>query len=139
MTVTFEWKGEEFKRAVVPVFTKGLQAAADEGADMAARTIKARAASGGEVGAGGGRVSKPGESPTTQVGVLRQSINASKVKALVSRIGTNLAYGLHLELGTSKMAHRPWLRPAVLSNRGRRRMQRRFVAVATREFSRIRL
>lgn len=53
--------------------------------------------------------SKPGEPPHVQTGRLRGSI-AYEVEGNVARIGTNVIYGRHLELGTSKMAPRPWLR-----------------------------
>lgn len=53
--------------------------------------------------------SKPGEPPHVQTGRLRASV-AYEVEGKVARIGTNVIYGRHLELGTSKMAPRPWLR-----------------------------
>jgi hypothetical protein len=32
-------------------------------------------------------------------------------------LGTNVPYGLYTELGTKKMAARPWLRPALVRAR----------------------
>lgn len=57
----------------------------------------------------GANPSKPGEPPHVQTGRLRASV-AYEVAEQVARIGTNVIYGRHLELGTSKMAPRPWLR-----------------------------
>lgn len=53
--------------------------------------------------------SKPGEPPHVQTGRLRASV-AYEVDGQVARIGTNVIYARHLELGTSRMAARPWLR-----------------------------
>lgn len=57
--------------------------------------------------------SRPGEPPRKQTGHLRRSIAYEVDRTnLVARIGTNLAYGRYLELGTRRMAPRPWLRRA---------------------------
>ncbi len=64
-----------------------------------------------------GERSAPDESPRLECGQLRRSIawEVDKEK-LVARVGTNLKYGKFLELGTSKMAARPFLRPALSKN-----------------------
>lgn len=59
--------------------------------------------------------SSPGEPPHKQTGRLWASV-AYDVDAvnLVARVGTNVPYGKHLELGTKRgIAPRPWLRPAL--------------------------
>jgi hypothetical protein len=64
--------------------------------------------------------SKPGQPPFRQFGGLIDSI-ASERKKLVAKIGSTLkpekgqkhSYAFYLELGTSKMAKRPYLRPAL--------------------------
>lgn len=62
--------------------------------------------------------SKRGEAPHKLTGRLRASIAQSvDADALKATIGTNLAYGKFLELGTSKMPARPFLRPAVERNK----------------------
>jgi hypothetical protein len=53
--------------------------------------------------------SKPGEPPRKQKGHLRRSV-AHEVIGLIGRVGTNYEVGRWLELGTSRMAARPWLR-----------------------------
>jgi len=59
--------------------------------------------------------SKPGEPPRVQTGTLRRSITHELSKAVpVARVGTNVVYGKHLELGTRNMAPRPFMRPAMM-------------------------
>lgn len=59
----------------------------------------------------GANPSKPGEPPRKQRGRLRSSVAVDvDVSAARARVGTGLKYGRYLELGTQKMAARPWLR-----------------------------
>ncbi len=55
--------------------------------------------------------SRPGSPPFKQTGHLRRSI-AWEVEGLQGRVGTNLLYGRALELGTTRMAPRPFILPA---------------------------
>ncbi len=61
--------------------------------------------------------SAPGEAPHVQTGRLRGSV-AWEVVGLVARVGTNVPYGRFLELGTRKLAARPWLRRALREVQG---------------------
>jgi HK97 gp10 family phage protein len=79
------------------------------------------------------RASKPGEPPAIDTGTLRASImseverHGSNVLGRVgpdvekiaakAPVGTNVNYGYYLEIGTSKMAPRPYLRPALIRTR----------------------
>jgi len=57
--------------------------------------------------------SSPGEAPNTDTGRLIKSVKFEiNKKGLNSKVGTNLKYGAALELGTKKMAPRPWLSTA---------------------------
>ena len=59
--------------------------------------------------------SRPGHPPRIDTGVLVKSIMSETHRSqnsIETRVGTNIDYGLYLELGTEKMAPRPWLRPA---------------------------
>jgi len=59
-------------------------------------------------------VSKPGEVPRVQFARLKGSIEWEIHPVLpVGRVGTNLPYGKFLELGTRRMAPRPFMRPAI--------------------------
>jgi phage gpG-like protein len=63
--------------------------------------------------------SAPGEPPRKQTGRLRASV-AYEVDGLEARVGTNVTYGKHLELGTRRgLAPRPWLRRALYETAGR--------------------
>jgi hypothetical protein len=69
--------------------------------------------------------SKPGEPPKKVTGHLRINVrkefDPNRVEA---RVGTNVPYGKHLELGTRKMAARPWLSATLKRKAGE--IQRRF-------------
>lgn len=62
------------------------------------------------------RASAPGQGPAVDTGRLRSSISHEVGKVgttIVARVGTDVEYAKYLELGTSKMAPRPFLRPAL--------------------------
>ena len=61
--------------------------------------------------------SGPGEPPHKDTGRLRASI-AHEVEGQTARVGTNVTYGKFLELGTSKMAPRPFLRSTYNKEQG---------------------
>ena len=60
-----------------------------------------------------GSPSGAGEPPAVVSGGLASSIRTEAGESGEVRVGTDLAYGRALEYGTSRMAARPWLRPAV--------------------------
>ena len=79
------------------------------------------------------RASLPGQPPAIDTGTLRASIMSEVERtglnvigkvgpdvekiAAKAPIGTNINYGFYLELGTSKMQPRPFLRPALIRTR----------------------
>ena len=67
--------------------------------------------------------SVPGSPPAIDTGRLVQSITHSVEEVdgstVEGRVGTNVVYGRMLEEGTSKMAPRPWLYPALAKKRDR--------------------
>lgn len=59
------------------------------------------------------QASAPGEAPATDTGRLVKSITWQTLRqGLAADVGSPLPYAVFLEEGTSKMAARPWLRPA---------------------------
>ena len=79
------------------------------------------------------RASRPGEPPAIDLGILRASIMSEveeagmnvegrvgpDVEQIAAKapVGTNVEYGYYLEVGTSKMAPRPYLVPALRRTR----------------------
>lgn len=61
--------------------------------------------------------SKPGEPPNAEWGQLHTSIKVEKVDDLHWRVAVYAPYAAHLEFGTSRMAARPFLKPAERKNR----------------------
>lgn len=88
-----------------------------------AKTVLSRAGTGVWYSGQPARSSAPGEPPVAQTGTLRRSVQIdrteNKGRMPFVRVGTNLEYGPYLEFGTSRMAPRPWLRPAVAASRPR--------------------
>ena len=60
--------------------------------------------------------SNPEDYPHRRDGELRRSV-AHEVVGHVARVGTNKVYGRHLEMGTSRMKKRPFLRPTLANQR----------------------
>lgn len=56
--------------------------------------------------------SKPGEPPNQDTGVLSSNIEAARFGRLKAKITSSAPYAAALEFGTSKMAARPYMRPA---------------------------
>ena len=64
------------------------------------------------------QASAPGEAPATDTGLLVNSIQTQAAAgALEATVSVGARYGLSLEMGTSKMAARPFLTPAVEAER----------------------
>lgn len=64
----------------------------------------------------GGRshqASAPGEAPAIDIGNLVNSIFSEKSGPGEALVGAHAEYGVYLEFGTSRMAPRPFLRPAL--------------------------
>jgi len=57
--------------------------------------------------------SAPGQPPMTDTGRLANSITFDRIGDLTATVGSELIYATWLEYGTSRMASRPFFRPAV--------------------------
>ncbi len=107
------WHGKAVQFKVKAGMRKNLTAAAL----FVVRKVKESLAVAGPTKTSPGTpASKPGEPPHRRTGMLSRSIT-HEVTATTARVGTNVKYGKFLETGTSKMAARPYLRPAVIKNR----------------------
>lgn len=115
---------------------KRVEAAAETGLDAATqylstKMVESMPAAPIPVGQGGWKKtsrfhSAPGQPPFRQTGQLSRSVSNGRVGTLRWAAGTIRGqaqtkdgqhnYGYLLEFGTSKMAARPWLRPALYNN-----------------------
>jgi HK97 gp10 family phage protein len=57
--------------------------------------------------------SAPDQPPATDTGRLKNSIEFNALDDLTATVGSKLAYATYLEYGTSRMANRPFFRPAI--------------------------
>lgn len=117
-----KWDETEVRRVIRDETVKLLGAAAVV-VQNRARELLSVTGTGGEGGKKrryGSNPSRPGEPPHKQYGHLRRSVAREVDRAtLTARVGTNLKYGRCLELGTVRMAARPWLRRALAESRER--------------------
>jgi hypothetical protein len=63
--------------------------------------------------------SLPGEPPNADTRFLHLNIEAVRMGHLKARVESRAPYGMDLELGTAKMAARPYMRPATAKKRAR--------------------
>lgn len=63
--------------------------------------------------------SLPGQPPNEDTGHLRGNIEVEQTAPLRVQVSSNAEYSAALEYGTSKMAARPFMRPAVRNKRAR--------------------
>lgn len=61
--------------------------------------------------------SAPGTAPNNDTGVLARNIETVQVEPLKVEVSSNAPYAAALEFGTSKMAERPYMRPATAATR----------------------
>ena len=107
------WHGEQVKFRIKAGMQKNLTAAAI----YVVRKVKESLAVAGPTKTHPeASASSPGQPPHRRTGTLARSIT-HEVTQDSARVGTNVKYGKFLETGTSKMAARPYLRPAVYKNR----------------------
>ena len=102
---------DRLRRLSGPGMTRVLGAVVYEGAD----TIRAEAfrlVSAGSVSGKGHVASKPGEAPNRESGDLQAGMEIAQTGPLSAEFTSNAPHAVPLELGTSKMAARPSVRPA---------------------------
>lgn len=100
-----KWHGDELAKLVRRATERNLERAAITLKNAVKEVIS-------EPSNKGTTPSAPGEPPHKDTGRLRASISHEVDKdAMAARVGTNVVYGKFLEIGTRKMAARPYLRP----------------------------
>lgn len=98
--------------AMVRPVTQAVFAAAQDLAVDASLSITR-----GSVSGKGHVPSSPGEPPNADTQVLSRNIEAVSTGPLKAETSSNAPYSLALEYGTSKMAERPFMRPAAARER----------------------
>ena len=100
----FEWYGDEAMAFVRAEAGKRVDLAARDLRDFAREQLSVPFPPSGEDGGW----------PHKRIGHLRRNVQAeTDRKAAYARVGTNVLYGRYLELGTRRMARRPWLSLAI--------------------------
>ena len=130
-------RSDDFLRDMVKAIDAGLGAAALVGEDAATASMPgagANAVGKTRTGRNVYQPSTPGSPPGVRTNRLRASIASQRLQQGVWGFGTNVKYGRHLELGTRRMAARPFLRPVLV--RERVGMERAFSRAASRSMAR---
>lgn len=94
-----------------PAFVAAVRAAMYECAD-AVRAEAFQSISRGAISGKGHVASKPGEPPNRDTGVLQAGLRVEQPSAFVGRVVSGAPYAGALEFGSSKIAARPYMRPA---------------------------
>lgn len=108
---SFRWNEAEYRRLLTGQHS-------DAARDLAQRAVRITNAA--KQNASQPPPSIPGQGPAVRTGRLRGSITwrlGEDSEGVYADIGTNVLYGPYVELGTSRMAPRPYLRPALEAGR----------------------
>ncbi len=99
------------KRLAGPAMERRVGAALFAGAELVQVEAQISITSGAVSGAKHAP-SQPGKPPNNDTGVLANNIEAVLLEPLVAEVSSNAPYSAALEYGTSKVAARPFMRPA---------------------------
>ena len=120
------WRAKAVIEKVVNGVDKNLGKASEMLASDIRGSFPASGGSGTRSGGGDARnVSEPGWIPHVQTGFLKRNIGVQRKGRLWYRVGTgvgnkeSVGYALWLELGTSRMEARPYMRPGLKRNKSR--------------------
>lgn len=122
--ITLRVRGSaELRRALERLRGAERRRAQQDGLEAGARVVEtyvktsmAEGGKSGELYSRGGRshrASAPGEAPAVDYGNLYNSIQIEEVTPERAIVSASAEYAEHLEFGTSRMAARPFMRPAV--------------------------
>ena len=111
---------KEFSRKLERIVASGADRYVSEALFAAGETIAAEAQTSITQGAQYGKghiASLPGEAPNADTHLLADNIEVVQPGPLHVEVSSNAPYSAALEFGTSKMAERPFMRPAVAKKR----------------------
>lgn len=91
--------------------TAGVSKAVYTAADMV-RAEAHRSITAGSISGKGHKPSAPGSAPNNDTDFLRNNLSINRKTLLEAEVSSNAPYSVALEFGTSKMAARPFMRPA---------------------------
>ena len=117
--MAMKWHGEKVQRKISGTMQDRLDACAMLWDGYAKQRLNQ------QVNRGGGNPSAPGGYPAMVTSHLRRNVMWERLSGkLAVRVGTNVKYGKYLELGTRRMAKRPWM---TLTNRQTKDRMRRIL------------
>ena len=111
---------KEFSRRLRRIAGKGKEADIGRALFVGGETIQVEAQISITAGAVSGSAhvpSRPGEPPNADTHLLSDNIETVQPEPLRVEVSSNAPYAVALEFGTSKMAERPYMRPAVAKTR----------------------
>lgn len=114
-----KWFGDEVNRKIEKAIETGLDRLAAEVQEKAKRSMtRTQLDPSRDYRRPGDRrfvtaSSAPYHPPAVQRGRLQKSVHIRRRGKYERQVGSRLAYALYLEVGTSRMIERPWLRPAL--------------------------
>jgi len=101
--------GEQLRRNLARLAGAERRQAQADGLEAGARTLEAIV----KISLSGPSPSAPGEPPGLDTGFLRNSVQVDEVTPTEAFLGAHTEYAEPLEFGTSRMAARPFMRPAL--------------------------
>lgn len=110
----------EFSRKLARIAGSGKEAEIGRALFVAGETIQVEAQVSITTGAVSGRghvPSRPGRPPNADTHLLADNIETNQLSPLRVEVSSNAPYSAALEFGTSRMAERPYMRPAVAKTR----------------------
>ena len=106
--------GEQLQRNLARLAGAERRQAQRDGLEAGARIVETHV----KISLSGQSPSSPGDPPGLDTGFLRNSVTVDSVTPTEAVIGPHADYAEHLEFGTSRMAARPFLRPALDEHEG---------------------
>lgn len=107
---------KRLKALASPAMMREIEKALFAGGQLIESEAKLSISTGSASGQSGGKHqhvrSAPGQPPNYETGVLSDNIETAKAGVLRVTVSSNARYAAPLEFGTSKMAARPYMRPA---------------------------